>query len=599
MRRPHHPAAALMPRMSPEDYAALRRDIEENGLLEPIGLLDGQVLDGRHRQDICLDLGIPLRTIELEGIASPTDWVFSHNFARRHLRTSQRALVAARLVESQLADEARERQGTRTDLGAALRGGAKAAEVAGERCGVSARSVESALKVLREGVDALVDLVESGAVAVSLAAQLAALPSESQEKALAGAAGLEGAQLRDHLQRMVAALRPVSPPEPQEDLPPAAEPTWETPAPEAHPLDRHQERIAQLSNEPADPFDAAPAGPRDPLADPVPGDVLFLHRSRRSDMVLEVLARLNVVITDPAIPASDRGPQRLYLAFDHESNRSVHFSADALEAAVGRGGGRVLVRWDEEAPPPAKPQEAPEFAQVHACRGWRWDPGLVEYPWAQTYPVYIPDVDGDGSDDTPAADPGSDGDSDDQPRQRSPRRERDAYYTPSALAEFLVDLLDLAPGTTVHEPHAGGGAFVEALKVAGAVVTSSDINPEVAELHDFTDPWPEGWERPEWIVGNPPYLTAEAHVRQALSVARVGVAFLLRAGFLESKERIPFWRAHPAFAVYFLSERPSFTGGGTDSTTYAWFIWRHDHAGPGFHGEVVSWRAEASAEAAK
>ena len=49
--------------------------------------------------------------------------------------------------------------------------------------------------------------------------------------------------------------------------------------------------------------------------------------------------------------------------------------------------------------------------------------------------------------------------------------------------------------------------------------------------------------------------------------------FLLRTAFLESKSRYSFWQNNPLTALYTLSKRPSFTGKGTDATSYSWFIW--------------------------
>ena len=48
---------------------------------------------------------------------------------------------------------------------------------------------------------------------------------------------------------------------------------------------------------------------------------------------------------------------------------------------------------------------------------------------------------------------------------------------------------------------------------------------------------------------------------------------LLRTAFLESKKRYDFWQKHPLNCLYTLSQRPSFTGHGTDATSYSWFIW--------------------------
>ena len=51
------------------------------------------------------------------------------------------------------------------------------------------------------------------------------------------------------------------------------------------------------------------------------------------------------------------------------------------------------------------------------------------------------------------------------------------------------------------------------------------------------------------------------------------IVMLLRTAFLESQKRHDFWQKHPVSKLYTLSKRPSFTGKGTDATSYSWFIW--------------------------
>jgi hypothetical protein len=48
--------------------------------------------------------------------------------------------------------------------------------------------------------------------------------------------------------------------------------------------------------------------------------------------------------------------------------------------------------------------------------------------------------------------------------------------------------------------------------------------------------------------------------------------FLLRLGFLASSSRLPLWRDIGAPDVNVLPNRPSFTGNGTDSADYAWYV---------------------------
>ncbi len=73
---------------------------------------------------------------------------------------------------------------------------------------------------------------------------------------------------------------------------------------------------------------------------------------------------------------------------------------------------------------------------------------------------------------------------------------------------------------------------------------------------------------------NPPFRHAEAFVERALSIVRHGgtVAALVRLGWLAGQKRAAFHRAHPC-DVYVFSRRPSFTGGGTDSSEYAWLLY--------------------------
>lgn len=107
-------------------------------------------------------------------------------------------------------------------------------------------------------------------------------------------------------------------------------------------------------------------------------------------------------------------------------------------------------------------------------------------------------------------------------------------------------------------------------------VTAFDIDPGLPWIHrDFL----ASNVRADWIIGNPPFTGAEAHVEHALAHAHIGVAFLLRLAFLASAKRMKLFRAHPPEFVWILPERPSFSGGGTDSTDYAIFIWRRGFAG--------------------
>lgn len=107
---PIHPAALLFPMMSNEELGTLADDIAANGLIEPVVLYHGQILDGRNRLAACELASVEPRFIEVEGdLSSPVIYVVSKNVHRRHLTTNQRAVIATEMVPM-LQEEAKKRQ---------------------------------------------------------------------------------------------------------------------------------------------------------------------------------------------------------------------------------------------------------------------------------------------------------------------------------------------------------------------------------------------------------------------------------------------------------------------------------------------------------
>ena len=92
-----HPACDLFPLMDGEPLKELAADVAVHGLLEPIVLHEGQILDGRNRAIACDIAGAEPHYREWEGNGSPTEWVISANLKRRHLTNEDRALIAVDL----------------------------------------------------------------------------------------------------------------------------------------------------------------------------------------------------------------------------------------------------------------------------------------------------------------------------------------------------------------------------------------------------------------------------------------------------------------------------------------------------------------------
>lgn len=106
----NHPVANLFPMMSDEELQELAQDIRENGLLEPIEIYDGMVLDGRNRLAASKIAKVEPRFHHLNGeIKSAIHYVASKNLHRRHLTVAQRAKIGVEMIPL-LAEEAEKRQ---------------------------------------------------------------------------------------------------------------------------------------------------------------------------------------------------------------------------------------------------------------------------------------------------------------------------------------------------------------------------------------------------------------------------------------------------------------------------------------------------------
>lgn len=175
-----HPLSTAYPGLSEEELKELAEDIKANGLLEPIVLYQGQVLDGRHRLRACQMAGVEPRFVPFES-GDPVKWVASKNDHRRHLSAGQRAQARVRLSQwakaqakgASVAPEGKGASVAPSDRGASVAPPppeyreATVKETA-EELGVSERTVKRARAAERAGLgDAVID----GTMSVETAAR--------------------------------------------------------------------------------------------------------------------------------------------------------------------------------------------------------------------------------------------------------------------------------------------------------------------------------------------------------------------------------------------------------------------------------------------
>lgn len=182
--------------------------------------------------------------------------------------------------------------------------------------------------------------------------------------------------------------------------------------------------------------------------------------------------------------------------------------------------------------------------------------------------------------------------------RRPAKQSLDYLPTPPWAVRALVHHLlgpDRLRGATVLEPACGAGDMARALAEFGALVQASDIAdygiraiagapPAIA---DFLTPAPAPstappqapTPAPDWVITNPPFALAEAFVHRALSIAREGVAVIVRSAFAEGKGRYRrLYATTPPDIVATYAERvPMFVGHldpkRSTATCYAVMLW--------------------------
>ncbi len=180
-----HELALAFPAMSKEDFEGLKESIATSGLLEPITLYQGKILDGRHRYRACRELGITPTFMIWDGPGLPAEFVLAKNINRRHLNQSQRAMIAAKLSPG---GKGRRSKNARIQ--------AISQDDAAKQLNVGRSSVQQARTIIDAGIPALVHAVDAKEIAVSAAAKIAKEGKAAQLRLLEDARAKKGKSSR-------------------------------------------------------------------------------------------------------------------------------------------------------------------------------------------------------------------------------------------------------------------------------------------------------------------------------------------------------------------------------------------------------------------
>jgi hypothetical protein len=101
-----HPLTKMIPSMQPHEYAGLVDSIRKDGLLHPIVIHKGKIIDGRMRYLACRDAGVLPVFLEYSDINQGDDsdeaifeYIYSMNVVRSHWTESQVVVALLRISE--------------------------------------------------------------------------------------------------------------------------------------------------------------------------------------------------------------------------------------------------------------------------------------------------------------------------------------------------------------------------------------------------------------------------------------------------------------------------------------------------------------------
>lgn len=179
--RGFHEAADIFPEMTPEEFRGLSADIEKHGLLHPIVTTpDGLILDGRHRWRACMELGIKPKYQIHAG--NPWSFVISANLHRRHLTTSQKGMVGARVAVRKPGQRKQTDSSNPEYSGFEGQHAPPTQPALAKELGISDSTIQTARRVIRSGNEGLVRAVDQGKVTVETAARISGMDLQSQNE---------------------------------------------------------------------------------------------------------------------------------------------------------------------------------------------------------------------------------------------------------------------------------------------------------------------------------------------------------------------------------------------------------------------------------
>jgi hypothetical protein len=178
---PIHPACALWPRPSDEEVAKIAESIKAEGLLNPIWLYEGAILDGKIRYEACGIAGVEPRFQEYTG-DDPVGFTISQNKLRRQMRLEELAFTVAELCKLPHGGNRGNRYTSPSKLQAhGLLESSETVKKLALLAGIGETSVYGAKSLLKKGESNIIEMARTGKVGIASAAVFARQTPRQQQ----------------------------------------------------------------------------------------------------------------------------------------------------------------------------------------------------------------------------------------------------------------------------------------------------------------------------------------------------------------------------------------------------------------------------------
>ena len=175
---------ALIPPLTADEYAQLEENIVEDGCRDPLVLWGDVLIDGHNRWGICARHGIHFNTVQMDfaGRDEAKAWIIKNQFGRRNLLPYVRSVLALKL-KPLMAEKAKERQGTRTDLDniPPMLAGSETRDKLAEIAGVSHGTIAKVERIEAQASEEIKEQLRTGEISINQAYKAVKLDEKKEQ----------------------------------------------------------------------------------------------------------------------------------------------------------------------------------------------------------------------------------------------------------------------------------------------------------------------------------------------------------------------------------------------------------------------------------